>query len=282
MSLYNFGTTVSGIDDIRQCIDVLLNTPTGSVPFMPLYGCDILSDIDKPINQVIPATKKKIIDAIDIFEPRVTLQEIKHELTENGVNYFLYMLLPDGSPFNYTHQPEAATEQITRLFTLLAKLTGGLRYYVSLTIDGIEYNSNPFGYLSIQELWDWIQSNWTNIGDWKLLPTRSEVLLYVLAKSASFKITTLFGAHALLPALASDEFYLVRYNSLFAPDGISDKNAMVDWLNQNWQQYGKWETDGTYLIFHASGSNGNSIHDLEVIAVAPGDFDGSFDNSYSI
>lgn len=282
MSLYNFGTSVSGIDDIRQCLDVLFNTATGSVPFMPFCGLDIFSDIDKPLNQVVPATIKKIIDAVAMFETRVTVDQIRYELTENGVVYYLYFLLPDGSPFNYEYLPGAPVEQITRLFTLLAKLAGGIRYYVDLSIDGVAYNSNPYGFLSVEDLWLWIQDNWTNLGDWKLLPTRSEVLLYVLAKSASLKITTLYGAHALFPPLDPGEFYLVRYNELFAPDGISDKNVMVDWLNQNWQQYGKWETDGIYLIFHAASSNGNFTHDLEITAVAPGDFDGSFDNSYSI
>jgi phage baseplate assembly protein W len=50
LSNITIGTVAEGIDDIRQCIGIILTTTKGSDPFRPLFGSDIWQYIDTPIN----------------------------------------------------------------------------------------------------------------------------------------------------------------------------------------------------------------------------------------
>lgn len=62
---------VTDIDDIKQCIYVLLVTRKGEVPLRPHFGSDIFNYIDNPVGAAIPKIKKAIVDAITEFEPRI-------------------------------------------------------------------------------------------------------------------------------------------------------------------------------------------------------------------
>jgi len=77
------GSVVQGIDDVRQCIAIILNTPKGSDPLRPTFGADLWQYIDFPVNAAIPAIVREITDAITLWEPRVKLLAISANLVPN-------------------------------------------------------------------------------------------------------------------------------------------------------------------------------------------------------
>jgi phage baseplate assembly protein W len=62
------------LDSIKQNISIILTTPKGSDPHRPEFGSDINSFIDLPLTVITAGKiKSEITDAIERWEPRVTL-----------------------------------------------------------------------------------------------------------------------------------------------------------------------------------------------------------------
>lgn len=62
---------------IQQNIGIILSTPKGSDPHRPDFGSDINKYIDRPINAITEGQiKAEIVDAIELWEPRVKVQAI--------------------------------------------------------------------------------------------------------------------------------------------------------------------------------------------------------------
>lgn len=70
------GEIVTAIDDLHQAIWTLILTPLGSVPTEPLKGCDLEPYIDRTLDIAIPNVTSAIWDALTIWEPRVSVQDI--------------------------------------------------------------------------------------------------------------------------------------------------------------------------------------------------------------
>ena len=66
------GNVVQGLDDVAQCIAIILSTPKGSDILRPTFGADLWKYIDRPINQSIPALVRDVFEALTHWEPRVT------------------------------------------------------------------------------------------------------------------------------------------------------------------------------------------------------------------
>src|ERR1700733_1365464 len=67
------GNVVQGVNDVNQCIQIILTTPKGSDPLRPTFGADVWRYIDVPINTATPAIVREVTEAITLWEPRVTL-----------------------------------------------------------------------------------------------------------------------------------------------------------------------------------------------------------------
>ena len=70
------GSVVEGYSDINQCIHIILHTRKGSDPHRPEFGCDVWLYIDYPVNQAVPHMVREIIDAINAWETRITIERI--------------------------------------------------------------------------------------------------------------------------------------------------------------------------------------------------------------
>ncbi len=78
--LGEIGSVVEGVEDINQCIGIILTTPKASDPHRPEFGSDIWKYIDYPVNEAIPNIIREAIDAINTWEPRVEIKSIKAEV----------------------------------------------------------------------------------------------------------------------------------------------------------------------------------------------------------
>ncbi|MDA8428201.1 MAG: GPW/gp25 family protein [Geobacteraceae bacterium] len=78
------GEVVTGLDDIDQCIAIIINTRKGSVPHNPLKGCDAWRWIDAPANIAVPNIIRESVDALELWEPRIKVTGVTTEITGAG------------------------------------------------------------------------------------------------------------------------------------------------------------------------------------------------------
>jgi phage baseplate assembly protein W len=73
------------VRSVQQNIKIILTTPKGSDIHRPEFGTDIFQFIDQPITQLtIGKIKAEIVDAIETWEPRVKVKEVKLEKDYSG------------------------------------------------------------------------------------------------------------------------------------------------------------------------------------------------------
>ncbi len=86
--------TISGKEDVKQCVKTIASTQKGSVPFMPEFGCDLMPAIGEKSPLAIDYLIGVYSKEIPIQEPRCNISEVVGDFTENGtvkmVIYFLY------------------------------------------------------------------------------------------------------------------------------------------------------------------------------------------------
>lgn len=87
------GQVVEDLDDIEQCIQIILTTPKGTDPFRPEFAADFLSYLDWPISKASPFIVRESIKAILTWEPRVSVTRVQVVPDVNG--YFAATLNVD-------------------------------------------------------------------------------------------------------------------------------------------------------------------------------------------
>lgn len=97
------GKTLTDADHIRQSIQDILTTPTGTRVMRRDYGSLISELIDAPVNDALPLQlMAAIFDAIIRQEPRVTVTEIQLRRSENGLTADIDMMRTDtGESINF-------------------------------------------------------------------------------------------------------------------------------------------------------------------------------------
>lgn len=76
------GSVVENLDDINQCIKVILETPKGSRAHEPLFGCDVWQFLDQPLVEALPRIVNAVIEAVEEWEPRAKLVSVVPVTTE--------------------------------------------------------------------------------------------------------------------------------------------------------------------------------------------------------
>lgn len=76
------GSVVENLDDINQCIKVILETPKGSRAHEPLFGCDVWQFLDQPLGEALPRIINAVIEAVEEWEPRAKLTSVVPATTE--------------------------------------------------------------------------------------------------------------------------------------------------------------------------------------------------------
>jgi len=78
------GSVVENLDDINQCLRVILETPKGSRAHEPLFGCDVWLFLDQPLTHALPGIVSAVIEAVTLWEPRVKLTSVVAARDEAG------------------------------------------------------------------------------------------------------------------------------------------------------------------------------------------------------
>ena len=65
------------VEDIAQAIFLILSTIKGSDPLRPEFGSDIYTWLDQPMNMVQPMLVYEVFSAVEMWEPRVKLTNVR-------------------------------------------------------------------------------------------------------------------------------------------------------------------------------------------------------------
>jgi uncharacterized protein len=84
------GEIVKDIEDINQCIYVILKTIQGTDPMNPAFGCGLYLYQDQPINIGLPNMIREIGSSIEKYEPRATITNITYEIDLSTVIFSIY------------------------------------------------------------------------------------------------------------------------------------------------------------------------------------------------
>jgi len=76
LKLGAIGEVVQGLDDVSQCLRIILTTPKGADPLRPTFGADLWQYIDYPIDTAIPSVVREVTEAVTRWEPRVKLVSV--------------------------------------------------------------------------------------------------------------------------------------------------------------------------------------------------------------
>ena len=94
--LNGIGSIAEGVEDINQCIAVILSTQKGSVPHRPTFGSDILKYVDYPVNIAKANIIRETIDSIILWEKRVKVDSVTVEINQTQINIKVQWSLSDG------------------------------------------------------------------------------------------------------------------------------------------------------------------------------------------
>lgn len=94
--LGSMGEVVEGLDDINQCIRIILSTPRGTDPHRPLFGSDIWRWLDAPVGEAIPQVVREVVDALQAWETRINLVSVVPEISGERVTIRVEWTLRDG------------------------------------------------------------------------------------------------------------------------------------------------------------------------------------------
>jgi hypothetical protein len=73
------GEVVEGLEDIHQCLLIILSTPWGSDPLRPRFALDLMAYLSRAFTVVGPAFKRDVVLAIAQWEPRARVLGLRLE-----------------------------------------------------------------------------------------------------------------------------------------------------------------------------------------------------------
>ena len=88
--LGSLGAVVEGVEDIRQCISIILGTQKGSLPHRPEFGSDLWRYIDLPPAAAKPHIIREAAQAIARWETRADVQSI--DLRPSSLAHYLLIV----------------------------------------------------------------------------------------------------------------------------------------------------------------------------------------------
>jgi len=84
-----FNSYLTGVEEVNQCINLLLFTPVGTIPGNPEKGSRIDEILDLPILEAIPLIVKEIHRIIPLWIPKIKLVKVKTKINETGIIVFI-------------------------------------------------------------------------------------------------------------------------------------------------------------------------------------------------
>lgn len=97
LSLSAPGKITQGLNDVRQCVQIILTTTIGSDPLRPLFGSRIYEHIDKPAAVAAALISAEILDCLNKWEPRIIINRLTYDIIGSRLEFYIFSALIDGS-----------------------------------------------------------------------------------------------------------------------------------------------------------------------------------------
>lgn len=279
------GSIVEGMEDVRQCLDVILRTQKGTDALRPEFGSDIYQWIDKPVNAVIPNVKRAIISAVEIFEKRVEVVSVKHNIDSKNIQFFITYKLVDADIIEQLQLYMSGTGFITTpvipgnlIIEADIPTNGSFQLMLNFITNGNPALPEPpvFGFANATIMYAWIMANWGSYGTWYLLPGKLIGYLNNTISTAGLEITmsAMYRYSSPVPHLIPGKVYGLNFqpDSMVAGSVLSagfTLNELLNYVITNLGSNGNWvieSYDGTgdfdYLDFNNDDFNVRLFYQL--------------------
>jgi phage baseplate assembly protein W len=80
LDIENLGEVKQGLDDIKQCVYIILTTQKQSDPLREDFGCGAYDYVDQPVNKAIPNMISSILEALEKYEKRIEDVKVKSSI----------------------------------------------------------------------------------------------------------------------------------------------------------------------------------------------------------
>ena len=81
----SIGGVAEGVEDINQCIAIILLTQKGTDPLRLTFGSDIYKYVDTPVNSAKANIIRESIDSIEKWETRIKIDSVTVEIIETQI-----------------------------------------------------------------------------------------------------------------------------------------------------------------------------------------------------
>jgi len=273
ISTIGYGVIVEGIAAIRQRMDLAIRTTKGTDPMRPEFGSYVYKFVDFPVNVAVPNIKKELLVALQLWVPEIKVTSIRHTF-ENDYNPIFEItyqvidedvidkLLFDLRTGNTSTVTDALNEIILQAF--FPPNPNSYRYKIKLQKNGSDVLPMvpASGFVSIQEMFDWVQGNWFYVGRWYLLTDK--IVCYmssegVTSATLSIEVLPIVKFEADFPQLSPGEFFNVSFkaNGVDAvpamPQTFNNPGEVLVFAQTNWSNYATWgieylQNEGTAIF----------------------------------
>ncbi|WP_188134064.1 GPW/gp25 family protein [Chitinophaga sp. CF418] len=250
------GAIAEGLAAIRQCIDIIIRTTPGTDPLRPSFGSDVWQWVDQPADIGIPNIKKAILDAVAIWEPRVTITSIAHRLEVSHLYLDVTYRLTDGTMSDLLsiiiNNGGVSSNVLPRRLVLQGLFPpnpNSYQYTIECSLDGAAILPLPpdNGFATPDDMLQWVRSNWINYGQWYL--TADSIVGYIISDYLTGTLAV--GLLAVLrfsggiPGLPIGRTYRVEitvdgviYSS---SESLYSADQVRQWAQDNIGDLGTWE-----------------------------------------
>lgn len=261
ISTVGYGVIVEGVSAIRQRIDLAIRTTKGTDPLRPEFGSRVYKYVDAPVNVAVPNVKKELLEALGMWVPEIKVISINHyfEKPFNPIFEIVFRLvdeeLIEKILFDLRTGTTTITDEINEIIlqAFYPPNPNNYRYKISLIKNGSQVAPlpPPYGFETINELFDWINSNWAYLGRWHKLADR--IICYmsaegVVSASLSISVVSMLRIQADFPLIIPTYNYLVVFsfqNDLFnyptdSNSDFNDPGSVLAYAQSNWSFFGDW------------------------------------------
>ena len=95
VKLNTIGDVAEGVDDINQCIAIILLTRKGSDPQRQTFGSELYKYVDYPVNEAIPNIIRETTDAINLWETRIKVNSVSAVIDSTNITIKVEWTLKD-------------------------------------------------------------------------------------------------------------------------------------------------------------------------------------------
>lgn len=179
MSASQPGTVITDIEVYKQRVYLVLNTPLGSDPFRPFFGCNYREYIDRPAPIAAVQIKKEIIEAITIWVPEVKLDKITYVITAGKI-VFTIKILVNGQTLVMPFSPIRTgffsgiegVKIVNREFPYDSTVVS-----IAMTVDGVAVTfPGTIPWTNMETMLAWLKENKGMYGTWGM--SKDELILY--------------------------------------------------------------------------------------------------------